>query len=253
VPLDVVLADVGQQVDAGARHITFADPDFLNGPRHAARVAEALHARWPDVTFDFTAKIEHLVQRGDVLGDLVVCGATFVISAVESLSDHVLQVLDKGHSRADVENALQRCRDAGLPMRPTWVPFTPWASLDDYHDILRFVVERQLVRHIDPVQFSIRLLVPPGSLLEQHEEFLPHRQELDEENLSWGWVHPDDRMDHLAKEVAKIVERSAEKSQSPVETFREIADAAGCDLMDESLESLVDSRPAPRMTEDWFC
>src|SRR5262249_45007844 len=41
VPLDVVLSDVRQQVEAGAAHITFGDPDFLNGPGHARRVAEA--------------------------------------------------------------------------------------------------------------------------------------------------------------------------------------------------------------------
>ena len=37
VPGDVVLADVTRQVAAGARHITFGDPDFLNGPTHALR------------------------------------------------------------------------------------------------------------------------------------------------------------------------------------------------------------------------
>src|SRR5262249_33980329 len=32
---DVVLADVRQQVEAGAQHVTFGDPDFFNGPTHA--------------------------------------------------------------------------------------------------------------------------------------------------------------------------------------------------------------------------
>ena len=35
VPMDIVLADIRQQVAAGAEHITFGDPDFLNGPTHA--------------------------------------------------------------------------------------------------------------------------------------------------------------------------------------------------------------------------
>src|SRR5207247_3900752 len=38
---EVVLADVNAQVAAGAGHITFGDPDFLNGPRHALRIVEA--------------------------------------------------------------------------------------------------------------------------------------------------------------------------------------------------------------------
>ncbi|HEY6060029.1 MAG TPA: cobalamin-dependent protein, partial [Gemmatimonadales bacterium] len=44
VPLPVVLADIRQQVEGGADHITFGDPDFLNGPGHALRVTRELHA-----------------------------------------------------------------------------------------------------------------------------------------------------------------------------------------------------------------
>ena len=40
---DVVLADIRQQVSAGAEHITFGDPDFFNGPTHAIRIVDALH------------------------------------------------------------------------------------------------------------------------------------------------------------------------------------------------------------------
>ena len=36
VPIDVVIEDIRSQVAAGARHITFGDPDFLNGPAHAS-------------------------------------------------------------------------------------------------------------------------------------------------------------------------------------------------------------------------
>src|SRR6266849_5425955 len=44
VPRAVVLADIRQQIEAGARHVTFGDPDFLNGPTHALAVARELHA-----------------------------------------------------------------------------------------------------------------------------------------------------------------------------------------------------------------
>ena len=63
VPADVVLADIRAQVAAGARHVTFGDPDFLNGPGHALDVARRLHAEWPSLTFDFTAKVEHLLKH----------------------------------------------------------------------------------------------------------------------------------------------------------------------------------------------
>ena len=58
---DVVLADVAAQVAAGAEHITFGDPDFFNGPTHALRIVEALHAAHPALTYDVTIKVEHLL------------------------------------------------------------------------------------------------------------------------------------------------------------------------------------------------
>ena len=67
VPCTTVLADIRQQVQAGARHITFGDPDFLNGPTHALKIARALHEEFPNITFDFTAKVDHLIQCQAIL------------------------------------------------------------------------------------------------------------------------------------------------------------------------------------------
>src|SRR5437667_4830705 len=173
VPRDVVLADIRQQVDAGASHITFGDPDFLNGPGHAVAVARALHAELPSVTFDFTAKVEHLLRHRGRLREFADLGCAFIVTAAESVSDTVLAHLAKGHTRADLIEALRAVRAAGTALRPTWVPFTPWATLDDYRELLDFVEAHQLIDAIDPVQYSIRLLVPPGSLLLESEVMSP--------------------------------------------------------------------------------
>ena len=142
VPPDVVLADVRQCVEAGATHVTIGDPDFLNGPRHALAVARALHAAFPHVSFDFTAKVEHLLRHRTMLPELRALGCAFVVSAVESLSDTVLLHLDKGHTRADVVELVRLMRETGLPLRPTWVAFTPWTTLDDYRAMVDFVERR---------------------------------------------------------------------------------------------------------------
>ena len=103
---DVVLADIDAQVAAGAEHITFGDPDFFNGPTHAMRIVEALHAAHPALTYDVTIKVEHLLQHRDLLPRLRDTGCLFVTSAVESLDDRVLALLDKGHTRADFVEAV---------------------------------------------------------------------------------------------------------------------------------------------------
>jgi radical SAM superfamily enzyme YgiQ (UPF0313 family) len=258
VPPDVVLADVRQQVLAGATHVTFGDPDFLNGPRHALAVARGLHAAFPHLTFDFTAKVEHLLKRRALLPELRALGCAFVVSAVESLSDTVLRHLDKGHTRADVVTLVSLVREAGIALRPTWVAFTPWTALGDYRAMLDFVLDEGLVDHVDPVQYALRLLVPPGSLLAGHPAMAPHLGPLDEAAFSHAWAHPDPRMDALQVEVARVVEGAAEAHADEALTFERVrALAAAVDGVPTRPLPDAWARPdrtrPPRLTEPWFC
>lgn len=256
VPRRVVLADVKQLVEAGAAHITFGDPDFLNGPGHAFAVVRDLHAEFPHVTFDVTAKIEHLLRHRQRLPELASAGCLFVVSAVESLSDVVLGQLAKGHSRADVLEALRAVRGAGMTLRPTWVPFTPWTTLDDYREMLDFVEDESLVDAVDPVQYSIRLLVPPGSLLADSPALRPYLGRLVARDFYYEWTHPDPLMDTLQRAVAARVEESAARAEDPALTFgsiRSLAERAAGRAPQPAL-SLPSDRPrSPRLSEPWFC
>jgi radical SAM superfamily enzyme YgiQ (UPF0313 family) len=256
VPEGVVMEDVDALVRHGARHITFADADFLNAPTHAKRIARALHHAHPDVTFDFTAKIEHLVTHAEPLADLARHGAVFVVSAVESLSDRVLFVLDKGHTRADVERALAITEAARIALRPSLLPFTPWSTLEDYLELLELIAARDLVEHVDPVQLSVRLLVPPGSLLESHAEMKPHLGALLPHAFSWTWTHPDPRMDVLAQSVARIVAEAADRGRPASQTFA-LLYAEATSIAGVRATSIAFDRPkskeVPRLTEPWFC
>jgi radical SAM superfamily enzyme YgiQ (UPF0313 family) len=256
VPVDVLLADVRQQVQAGATHITFGDPDFLNGPGHAMAVARALHAAFPSLTFDVTAKVEHLLRHRDRLRELARLGCAFIVSAAESLSDTVLANLDKGHTRADIETALRLTAEAGITLRPTWVAFTPWTTLEDYRELLDFVESNGLVDAIDPVQFSIRLLVPPGSLLLESAALRPFLGELVEGQFYHRWIHPDPRMEALHAAVSSLVAAAADHREDAAVTFqrvRELADQrAGAAPRPVSAPAARRKRP-PRLTEPWFC
>jgi radical SAM superfamily enzyme YgiQ (UPF0313 family) len=255
---DVVLADVRQQVRAGARHVTFGDPDFLNGPRHALRVAEAVHAEFPGLTFDFTAKVEHLLRQRRHLSELRQLGCLFAVSAVESLSDVVLAHLDKGHTRADVHALVSVMRETGIALRPTWVAFTPWTTLGDYREMLDFVAAEDLVDHVDPVQYSLRLLVPPGSLLADYPAMRPHLQELRAEAFHHHWIHPDPRMGRLQEAVAQAVARAAGAREDAAAIFDRVArlaDEAAAAPRRPAIGGRLapDRRRPPRLTEPWFC
>jgi radical SAM superfamily enzyme YgiQ (UPF0313 family) len=254
LPLDVVLEDIRAQVQAGATHITFGDPDFLNGPKHSLSVIRAMHREFPELTFDFTAKVEHLLKRGEALGEFAEKGCLFIITAVESLSDRVLSILDKNHTRADVETALALCREAGIVLRPTWVAFTPWTTLDDYREVLHFVEANGLIDHVDVVQYAIRLLIPPGSWLEKHPETKPHLGPLDESAFTYRWEHPDPRMDQLHKEVSRLVEQDAQSGADPAVTFYRILDLAhGRKPATVHPVPRPNRERVPRLTETWFC
>jgi radical SAM superfamily enzyme YgiQ (UPF0313 family) len=256
VPVEVLLADIRQQVEAGATHVTFGDPDFLNGPGHALAVARALHAGFPSLTFDFTAKIEHLLRHRERLPELRHLGCAFIVSAAESLSDTVLAHLEKGHTRADIEAAVRLVAAAGMTLRPTWVAFTPWTTLDDYRELLDFVETHGLVDAIDPVQFSIRLLVPPGSLLLESAALRPFLGGLVKDQFHHSWTHPDPRMETLHREVSAVVAQAADGREDAAVTFqrvRELADrAAGAAPRALATPARNRKRP-PRLTEPWFC
>ncbi len=254
IPPEIVLEDVRRQVQAGATHITFGDPDFLNGPGHSVRVIRALHAEFPELTFDFTAKVEHILERRELFPELGRSGCLFVISAVESLSETVLAVLEKGHTRADVAEALEIVRAAGIALRPTWVAFTPWTTRDDYRDVLAFIEEHGLIDHVDSVQYVIRLLVPPGSYLVDRPALKPYLGALDQASFSYRWVHPDPGMDQLQREVGALVEKDTQGGVDPAWTFyrvKALADgrdpATVCPLLQPGRQR------APRLSEPWFC
>jgi hypothetical protein len=217
-----------------------------------------MHAAWPDVTFDVTAKIEHLLRHRAHLAALAEAGCLFVVSAAESLSDTVLAHLDKGHTRADILAALAATREAGITLRPTWVAFTPWTTLDDHRAWLDFLAAEGLIDHVDPVQYGLRLLVPPGSLLLGTAALRPHLGPLEQATLSYRWTHPDPRMDRLQAETAQVVTRAVERKEDAPAIFDRVrtlaAAAAGAAVPVPVAPGMAKGRKRPpRLTEAWFC
>ena len=256
VPQEVVLEDIRRQVQAGAAHITLGDPDFLNGPTHSLRLVRAMHAEFPFLTFDFTTKVEHIIKHRDVFSEFNQLGCLFIVSAVESLSDRVLQILEKNHTRRDVEEAIEIVHAENIALRPTWVAFTPWTSLRDYLEVFEFVSKHNLIDHVDPVQYAVRLLIPPGSHLLNRDAMQPHLGSLDQKAFSYRWVHPDPRMDELHKTVSALVEGNSQAGTDPCETFYSIWEiAANLQGNDPPKRRafLGDRERAPRLTEPWFC
>lgn len=257
VQQEVVLADIDNLVRMGAKHINFGDPDFLNGVKHSLGIVREMCNRHPELSFDFTAKIEHLIHHRDVVMEMAALGCIFVLSAVESVDDRILGYLDKGHTRDDVVTALEIMRSADVALRPSLLPFTPWTTLTGYLELLEFVQNHDLVYHLDPVQYSIRLLLPPGSLLLDIPEIQPFLGSLVQEDFVYTWQHPDPQVDVLQRRVARIAEEAASSSEDAATTFNRIKELAytttfGQPTVAHARYRRRRARP-PGLTEAWFC
>jgi radical SAM superfamily enzyme YgiQ (UPF0313 family) len=253
VPVDVVLEDVRAQVAAGAEHITFGDPDFFNGPSHARRLVERLAAEFPNVTYDVTIKIEHVLRYAHLLPLLRETGCLFITSAVESIDDEMLRKLAKGHTRDDFIRAVDLCRSAGVTLAPTFVPFTPWTTVQGYVVLLETIERLDLVEQVAPIQLAIRLLVTAGSPLLDLPDVRGLVQPFDGASLTWPWRHADARVDRLHEQVMGIVGTGVDTSRGV--TFGAVRDAA--------LDAAGRVRPSPRpirnrasvpyLNEPWYC
>lgn len=252
VPIDVVMQDVAAQVAAGAEHISFGDPDFFNGPTHARRLMERLSAEHPQVTYDVTIKIEHLLRHRDLLPVLTATGCLFVTSAVESVDDAVLTHLAKGHTREDFEQAVTLCREARLSIAPTFVAFTPWTTVESYLDLLQTIARLGLVEDVAPIQLAIRLLVTEGSRLLELPDIQRSVSPFDPASLTFPWSHADAHVDALQQEVmATVVSTAAAGRAASFSAIWELAHRrAG---KPTPLLSPTVSRPAAYMSEPWYC
>ena len=257
VDRDAVLADIRQQVRAGAQHITFGDPDFFNGVGHAIPLVESLHREFPELTYDATIKVEHLLKHRDCVAKLRATGCLFVTTAVESVDDAVLQKFEKNHTRADFLRVVELFREAGLTLQPTFVPFTPWTALEGYCELLEVLREQELVESVAPIQLAIRLLIPAGSRLLELEELRHGAEPFDEAALVYPWKNADPRVDRLCDEVQAIVHLGEKVGRERARIFERVEDAAfsaaGGAITRSALPALVARAAIPYLNEPWYC
>ena len=253
---DVVMADIRQQVEAGAEHITFGDPDFFNGPGHAIRLVESFHVEFPKLTYDVTIKIEHLLAHREKLRRLAETGCLFVTTAVEEVDDDILGKLDKRHTRADFVEAVYATRAAGLTPSPTFIPFNPWTTLFGVIDLVAMIIELDLIENVAPVQLAIRLLIPRGSRILELAEMKHCISGFDAEKLSYKWMPADPCVDDLHSKVYEAIQLGEREGANRREIFEQVWALAhnACKQAAPALPpERADSSPVLAMSEPWYC
>jgi radical SAM superfamily enzyme YgiQ (UPF0313 family) len=252
VQREIVLEDIRRQAAVGARHVTFGDPDFFNAPTHALRIVRALHEEHPEVTYDVTIKVEHLLRLREHLPVLRETGCLFVTTAAESLEDDVLARLEKRHTRRDFMNAVSASRQAGLMLAPTFIPFTPWTTRSGYRDLLGALVDLDLVDQVSPVQLGLRLLITAGSRLLELPEIQAAAGDFDDAALVYPWRHTDPGLDELSAEVLKLVSAEQKKQTPRRGIFAQIWRLACSDRLPDNFD-LMPRATVPYLDEPWYC
>jgi radical SAM superfamily enzyme YgiQ (UPF0313 family) len=257
VDRDVVLADIRQQVAAGAQHITFGDPDFFNGVGHAIPLIESLHREFPQLTYDVTVKVQHVLENADLLPTLRATGCLFIVSAVESLDDSVLAKLQKHHTRADFFRVVELCRRAGITLQPTFVPFTPWTTSEQILDLFEQLRRLDLVESVAPIQLAIRLLIPAGSRLLELDDIRQVIGPFDAPVLAYPWKNPHPGIDQLCNELQDIVALSEKLHRVRSATFdnmyRAVHQVAHLDSPPPAPALLASRATVPYLNEPWYC
>ena len=255
VQQNIVLADIRQQVAAGAEHITFGDPDFFNGIGHALPLVQALHEEFPQLTYDVTIKIEHLLIHAQSLVLLKKTGCVMVTSAVESVDDHVLSIFNKNHTFEDFTQVVHWFRELGLALNPTFIPFTPWTTLEGYQKLLVSLHHLGLVDQVAPIQLAIRLLLPEGSKLLELSELQKYAGNFNEESLAYQWHHPDEQVEECYHEILELVTEGTAHHASRQEIFTTLWDCVNRKL--DCFPTLPPYLPPhvsfPYLNEPWYC
>jgi radical SAM superfamily enzyme YgiQ (UPF0313 family) len=257
VQKNIVMADIIQQIEAGAEHITFGDPDFFNGPGHTLPIINSLHEKLPWITYDVTIKIEHLLKHRRFLPILKKSGCAFVTSAVESIDNRVLKLFDKGHTKDDFLRVVKIFHELELNLNPTFVTFTPWSTLENYRELLRLLLELGLAENVAPIQLAIRLLIPNGSKLLELQEVRNVIGKFNEEKLSYEWHNPDPKVEKLYHDIFDLVKATKSSDLTRMQIFRAVWDCLNRITDNKEIfpehSAITPRSTIPYLNEPWYC
>lgn len=192
---DIVIQDVRNLVDGGMTHLTFIDADFINAKYHGVKILRKLHSEFPELTYDFTTRIDHILENRETILEMADLGVRFITSALEFPSELVLDAVGKDTSIEQIEDAIAFLRNTSIKLNPTFIMYNPWTTLEDLANFRTFVERNDLDSIIDPIQYETRLYLYKGSPLLQTPSI--KALELTDHEFHVDWKHPDPRVDEL--------------------------------------------------------
>ena len=136
--------------------------------------------------------------------------------------------------------------------------FTPWTTAEDLADMLAFIEAHGLVERVPPVQYGLRLLLPPGSPLIAPTHAQGLLGDYNTEALTYEW------RPHWTSAWTRSSARSPASSPSSTPTSTRATPARSASCATRSSRRRGGPTPAtaapprvlpatPGLTESWFC
>ena len=250
--LEKIVSDVENQVKQGAKHISFNDPDFFNGPIHALKILESLNEKFPSITYDSTIKVEHIIKYKKYFKELSSLNMVFVISAFETTNDLVLSILEKNHTSHDLNNSIEISQDFGIDIRPTWMPFSPWTELNDLSNIVKLIEKYELRETVDPIQLTIKLLIPKHSLIIKKPEINKYLGNYEKNSLSFKWEYENNDVEKLQSSLFDFILNNSELDDHK-QYLGMVNIIEKCTDTKLLTNSSYDFKNVPKLSETWFC
>ena len=212
-----------------------------------------MHERFPDLTFDCTVKVEHVLAHPDIVAGVRRRGLPVRRLGLRERRRRHAGPPRQGPYRRRRGRPRSDCsaRD-GIEVRPSWLPFTPWTTRRQLQALLSTSSPgHDLVGNVDPVQYTIRLLLPPGRC----SSTIPTSSRTSASTTPIGpshtWRSADPAMDELQRELSAVVE--ARLAAGDVHRRRSTSRSATVVGWTRSPSMPTGPRRVPRLSEPWFC
>ena len=216
VPLDVVLADIDQQVPPAPSTSRSAIRISSTARRTRGASSRRLHARHPARDLR-----RHDQGRAPAASTAACCrcsrepGCLFITSAVESVDDEILAETREGtYAGRFRTRPCALCRGAGVRLAPTFVAFTPWTTIDGYRDLLDTVDDARARRPRRTGAMGAAAAGHAGfAAAGARRTFARASGRSITRTLTYPWKHDDPRGRSLQAEIMRAVGVSAHRAR----------------------------------------
>lgn len=162
--LEMVIDMLRGFVEKGIRHFSFVDE--MIAPGHFAKLADAIIESGLDISYYALSKPNRTFTP-EILAKMARSGCKYLLWGLESGTQRILDLMDKGTKIDDVEQVLRNAHAAGIANHVYMICGFPTETEEEFHNTLRFLDRnRDYIYSIHRGTFSLE----PGSPIHKEQE-----------------------------------------------------------------------------------